>query len=421
MSSIITNTSSMVALQTLRGINSSLDETNNRVSTGLRVNSAADNAAYWSIATTTKSDNGALSSVKDALGLGKASVDTANTGLDTVRESLQKVKEKLVTAAAPEADKSKLQTEIRSLLDGIRNTADSSVISGNNWLSVNTAGETKDIVVSFSRSGTSIALDTISVDMDNFSLYEAGTNTGIMDKARSSTSYTSSLSVVATAFDDATDEVEFNVTVGGNTTKVTINQATVESALGTGTTALTNAADFKAVMEQALTDAGIKDLALTADNTAGTVSIDSAKSFSLSALTVVTDASTADLDASDFGLATSPTVTTTSTQIAVADIDISSATSTDVQNYLKVVDAALLDLTDASTKAGALTARIDSQENFVTALMDANERAIGTLVDADMEAESTRLKALQTQQQLAVQSLSIANSSSQNILSLFRG
>jgi len=151
------------------------------------------------------------------------------------------------------------------------------------------------------------------------------------------------------------------------------------------------------------------------------VSIDSAKSFSLSALTVVTDAATADLDASDFGLATSPTVTTTSTQIAVADIDISSATSTDVVNYLKVVDAALLDLTDASTKAGALTARIDSQENFVTALMDANERAIGTLVDADMEAESTRLKALQTQQQLAVQSLSIANSSSQNILSLFRG
>ncbi|MBZ8131775.1 flagellin [Afifella sp. IM 167] len=420
MSSLITNSSSMVALQTLRGINSQLDETNNRVSTGLRVNSASDNAAYWSIATTTRSDNGALSSVKDALGLGAASVDTANTGLDTVRESLQKIKEKLVTAAAPETDKAKLQTEIKSLLDGIKNTADSSVISGNNWLSVATAGETKDIVVSFSRSGSSITLDTINVDMADYALYEAGTNTGIMDKNRSATTYSSSLSVVATAFDDATDEVEFNVKVGGATTTVSITQATVEAALGTGTTALTNAADFKAVLDQAFKDAGLSDLSITADNTAGTVSIDSAESFELSALTVVTDASTADLDASDFGLATAPTVTTGSTQVAVKDIDITSATTADVQNYLKVVDAALLDLTDASTKAGALTSRIQSQESFVMALMDANDRAIGTLVDADMEEESTRLKALQTQQQLAIQSLSIANSSSQNILSLFR-
>jgi len=411
----------MVALQTLRGINSQLDETNNRVSTGLRVNSAADNAAYWSIATTTRSDNGALSSVKDALGLGKASVDTANTGLDTVRESLQKIKEKLVTAAAPETDKSKLQTEIKSLLDGIKNTADSSVISGNNWLSVNTAGQSKDIVVSFSRSGSSITLDTINVDMSDYALYEAGTNTGIMDKNRSATTYSTSLSVVATAFDDATDEVQFNVKVGGATTTVSITQSTVEAALGTGTTALTNAADFKAVLDQAFKDAGISDLGITADNTAGTVKVDSAEAFELSALTVVTDASTADLDASDFGLATAPTVTTGTTQVAVKDIDITSATTSDVQNYLKVVDAALLDLTDASTKAGALTSRIQSQESFVMALMDANDRAIGTLVDADMEEESTRLKALQTQQQLAIQSLSIANSSSQNILSLFRG
>ncbi|MEW5422225.1 flagellin [Amorphus sp. 3PC139-8] len=421
MSSIITNTSSMVALQTLRSINNSLDETNNRVSTGLKVSSAADNAAYWSIATTTKSDNGALGAVKDALGLGAASVDTANTGLDTVRESLQKVKEKLVTAAAPEADKSKLQTEIKSLLDGIKNTADSSVISGNNWLSVATAGETKDVVVSFSRSGSSISLDTISVDIDNYALYEAGTNTGIMDKSRSATNYSTSLSVVATAFDDATDEVEFNVKVGGNTTTVSITQATVEAALGTGTTALTNAGDFKAVMDQAFKDAGIIDLEVTADNTAGTISLDSSESFEVSALTVVTDASTADLGAADFGLAAAATVTTGTAQVAVKDIDISSATTADVKNYLKVVDAALLDLTDASTKAGALTARIGSQEDFVSALMDANDRAIGTLVDANMEEESTRLKALQTQQQLAVQSLSIANSSSQNILSLFRG
>ena len=54
------------------------------------------------------------------------------------------------------------------------------------------------------------------------------------------------------------------------------------------------------------------------------------------------------------------------------------------------------------------------------ALQDANTTAVGALVDANMEEESTKLKALQTQQQLAVQSLSIANASTQNILTLFR-
>ena len=52
--------------------------------------------------------------------------------------------------------------------------------------------------------------------------------------------------------------------------------------------------------------------------------------------------------------------------------------------------------------------------------MDAITRGIGTLVDADMNEESTRLQALQVQQQLGVQSLSIANQASQSILSLFR-
>jgi len=64
--------------------------------------------------------------------------------------------------------------------------------------------------------------------------------------------------------------------------------------------------------------------------------------------------------------------------------------------------------------------RIDLQKDFVKALMDAIDRGIGQLVDADMNAESTRLQALQVQQQLGIQALSIANANSQNILALFR-
>ncbi len=81
MSSLLTNTSAMVALQTLRSINTNLDQTNNRVSTGLRVNNAADNAAYWSIATTLRSDNNALAAVQDSLGVGASAPGATYTGL----------------------------------------------------------------------------------------------------------------------------------------------------------------------------------------------------------------------------------------------------------------------------------------------------------------------------------------------------
>ena len=81
--SILTNTSAMTALQTLNATNKSLDATQERISTGLRVSGAEDNAAYWSIATTMRSDNGALSAVQDALGLGAATVDTMYTAMNS--------------------------------------------------------------------------------------------------------------------------------------------------------------------------------------------------------------------------------------------------------------------------------------------------------------------------------------------------
>ena len=95
-------------------------------------------------------------------------------------------------------------------------------------------------------------------------------------------------------------------------------------------------------------------------------------------------------------------------------------TSDTITNYLKVVDQALSEVTSAASSIGAVQNRVTSQQNFVKALSDANTTAVGALVDANMEEESTKLKALQTQQQLAVQSLSIANASTQNILTLFR-
>ena len=84
------------------------------------------------------------------------------------------------------------------------------------------------------------------------------------------------------------------------------------------------------------------------------------------------------------------------------------------------IDRQLLAMTSAASSLGSIQSRLDLQENFVASLIDVIDKGIGRLVDADMNEESTRLKALQTQQQLGIQSLSIANTNAENILTLFR-
>ncbi len=106
-------------------------------------------------------------------------------------------------------------------------------------------------------------------------------------------------------------------------------------------------------------------------------------------------------------------------------LDISALTDSDddledLEEMIGVVDGAISSMTDSATALGAAKARIGIQQDFVKGLMDAISRGVGQLVDADMNEESTKLQALQVKQQLGVQALSIANSSSQTILSLFR-
>ena len=91
-----------------------------------------------------------------------------------------------------------------------------------------------------------------------------------------------------------------------------------------------------------------------------------------------------------------------------------------IGQMLAVVDTATKEMTDAATTLGAAKKRIDIQKSFTQSLMDSFDRGVGQLVDADMNVESTRLQALQVQQQLGIQALSIANSNAQTILSLFR-
>ena len=124
MSSIMTNTSALTALQSLNSTNKNLETTQSRISTGFRVATAADNSAYWSIATTMRSDNKANSVVQDALGLGAGKVDTAYIAMDSSIAVVDQIKQKLLLAkAASPADQAKIQSEIAAYQAQLKTTS----------------------------------------------------------------------------------------------------------------------------------------------------------------------------------------------------------------------------------------------------------------------------------------------------------
>jgi len=299
----------MTALQSLNATNKQLEETQNRISTGYRVADASDNAAYWSIATTMRSDNKANSVVQDALGLGAGKVDTAYTAMNIAIDVIDDLKAKILLAkTASVEERSKIQSEIASMQAQLVDNIGGASYAGANLLKTDSAStdDTLRIISSYNRDSTgAVVTGSIDIEYDNIRLIDATTasaKSGILDRAGS---------------------------------------ASGRSLLNLDVT-------------------------------------------NLSAIT-------------------------------------GSSTEAKFDNLLTDIEKVLADMTAAASELGAAKSRIDMQKDFVSKLMDSIDRGVGQLVDADMNQESTRLQALQVQQQLGIQALSIANANSQNILALFKG
>ena len=145
----------MTALQSLNATNKNLEKTQSRISTGFKVNEAADNAAYWAIATTLRSDNSALSTVQDSLGLGAGQVDVSYTAVSNTIEIVKQIRDKLASARQDTVDKKLVQTDIDALQEQLLTVAKSASYSGQNWLMADapaSAGGTAQIVASYSRN-----------------------------------------------------------------------------------------------------------------------------------------------------------------------------------------------------------------------------------------------------------------------------
>jgi flagellin len=382
----------MTALQTLSQVNKDLSTTQGRIATGQKVASASDNAAYWSIATTMRSDNGALGAVKEALGLGAAKVDTASAGMNQAIEYVDSIKKKLIAAQEPSADREKIQGEITQLQNQLRGIAESSTFGGENWLQDNVNGGasvTKSVVSSFVRDNSgAVSVKSIDYTLDSSTvLFDTGGNTGILDG-------TSTIEGAS---------VTLNINTGGVVSAVTVAAFTTEDVINSGAGSSTFDGDYA--------NDGTSDYVKVGQDT-WVVATDQ---------TAISDQEVAYEDSGGGLWAVDTTNGVASTTSSVDTISISSATTTaQLDGMLQMVDDALTSMTSAAATLGSISASIEMQDKFIDKLTDSLDRGIGRLVDADMEEESARLSALQVQQQLGIQALSIANSNSQNILSLFR-
>ena len=280
MASIMTNASALTALQTLKSVSGQLVQTQDRISTGLKVSTAKDNAAYFSISSTMKADVAAFKSINETLTLTRNAVTVARTGAQAIAGVVEKMVERIAFAQTDDpVVQASVQAELADLAVQAQAAYDQSTFNGLNLLDADVASV--EVVTGITRNG-----------------------------AYATTTFT------------------FN--------------------------------------EQNL------------DDTDGVISV--IAGFSAASM----------------------------------------ASAADRETLLQAAEAELTIANTAATELGLAERTISQQQTFVSKLVDELNVGIGAMVDADMNEESTRLQALQVQQQLAIQALSIANQQPQNILSLFR-
>lgn len=283
MTSILTNMAAMAALQTLRSVSQSLSDTQAEVSSGLRVGQASDNAAYWSISTTMRSDNMAISAVSDALGLGAAKLDVAYAATESIVDILAEYKARLVAASEAGVDRSKIQEELDQLNAQAESTVEAASFSGVNWLNTSSALHLQDIsdfsdtlVTSFVRSSNgNVAVKTAEVDLRRSSMLNVGGG-GILQKDILNyympLGYMSSDNFYHQAHQDhlfsgpvtfdPTETVTFDLIIDqsdmstGDTYSVTVDKSVIDTALGTTDGIINNVGELKQVLQLALTTAG---------------------------------------------------------------------------------------------------------------------------------------------------------------------
>lgn len=414
MSSILTNNSAMVALDTLRTINKNLSTVQNEISTGKTVSSAKDNAAIWAISTVMSTDVESFKTITDSLNLGSSTVGVARSAAEAVTENLQSIKNLIVSAQQSNVDRTKIQTDISELAKGIETYVAAAQFNGLNLLDGNSTASV-DFLASLDRSSGGVAASFISVERQDLSLTNSsspavfggsavtdvsiidngGTNAGTGDSVADGAAQTVTIASVA-------DGNSYRLVLDDSAATNSLGQRTFEYVAGADDSLSSVAANLTNQMATFLAATGDTNYSVSRVGEVITINNDSGGALAITSASAT--GGTAGVTTGGLGNLASVDVTTDAGATAA----------------LTQIEGLLQTSIDAAAALGSSQKRLESQGEFVSTLIDAMTSGIGGLTDADMEAASAKLQALQVQQQLGVQALSIANQGPQALLSLFR-
>ena len=419
--SINTNTAAMAALESLSTTTTALNTTENQVSTGKKVSTSSDNPAIYAISQSMTGNIAGLAAVSDSLSLGAQVVNTANTAAADISSTLATLQQTVTQAGTTGIDQSTMQTQVANAINEINAYARGSTFNGVNVLTstadsgasngsanVVTGLQGNSITIG-NQVGTSATLSTFlgltgstfaagaqasSTDQTVLNAAETGVNIATTSSL-AATNFGNGSNVVLTNGDGSTTTFEFDASGTADTAK--------ESSTASGGTTNNHVVTVLVNTGSQSTSTMLGQLVNAMNQNGYNAVIQSNGSINVTGEGVTGSSSAAaGGTGSNSGIGSGTT------------LDASTAAITTIQGAITKMNA-------VSTTLGASSQEITGMQSFTSDLSDALTTGVGGLTDADLSKASAQLTSLQTKQQLAIQSLSIANSQSSSILSLFRG
>ena len=393
---------------------------------------SADNASIWSISKVMESDVFSFRKISDSLTLGDSTIAVARQGAETITDLLSNMKKLIVSAQVGNVDREKIQTNITKLKEQIEGIVGMASFNGQNLLQ-NTATTAKSGKISIL---SSLDRTSSSIDSSHISVRRRDMNTGAATIAASGGSYTAN---TVTATLDATQ----SVTLDASAVQVEAGAAYSLSIFGTdadlsvfNTSDLNSAAG--AIQSQA--EMAASELSYVARD--GDTMSDVARALTLKfagyAARREIDSSVLTLTATGSTITARSDVTSGTDTIAIglnlleADAGNTIGGGLDMLSTLNVttdegaraalgqIEGMIQTSIDAAAALGSDQGRLETQSEFISSISTALKSGIGQMVDFDLIETSARLQALQVQQQLTIQALSIANDAPRALLPLFR-
>jgi flagellin len=400
MSSILTNNSAMVALESLRNINRNLASVQAEISTGKKIASAKDNAAIWAISTVMTTDVESFKTIRDSLDLASSTVGVARSAAEKVTGLLQDMKS-LIIAAQEASGRPKIQadiTELRAQISGIVNAAQ---FNGQNLLK---GGGAISVLSSLDRgSNQTVTAASIAINRQDLQAavgvagtvaITAGAGLATAGATQITTGASSTVTLTAGAITTGTT---FRIDIGGVGNRVEyISRA--NDTLNDVSRNLKSLIEAKGIAGVSVTTTPVADPTTT--NSVLNITNNSGATLALASSSLTG------------GTAGGGLAALASLNVETSDASAASA--------LTAIEGLLTVAVNAAAALGSSQKRIENQGDFMNTLVDSITSGVGSLTDADMEAASAMLQALQVQQQLGTQALSIANQGSQSLLALFR-